>query len=233
MNKILVITSITNDKDKLLDPPKKFEGCDYVAFVDKIVDDVEIWEQKLIYNFSFIDKYKDRRNAKIYKLLSSLMFPQYDYIIWEDGNHQLKMDPQKIFEEYGNDFDLLLFKHPDRVCTYQEMNAVAQWKLDELPNIQNQFNFYKGVGMPEKWGLFEMSTFIIKNTPIINTFQLMWYEQICKFTSRDQISLPFVLWKLGNKINFKILKGYSNLFSMDGQNTGNEYFEDQGKHLKY
>ena len=87
--------------------------------------------------------------------------------------------------------------------------------------------------MPQNYGLFEMSTFIKKNTPIIKTFDLLWWEHICKFSSRDQISLPFVLWKLGDKINYKILKGYSNRITMKGDLGGNEYFEDQAVHLKY
>jgi hypothetical protein len=230
-NKILILTSITNGKDQLLDPPKKFDNCDYIAFVDKEYD-TKIWEQRPIINFSFVDRFKDRRNAKPYKILSSIMFPQYDYIIWEDGNHQLKKDPKEIIEEHGEDFDMLLFKHPDRTCTYQEMQAVAQWQLDDTHNIQNQYNHYKGVGMPDNFGLFELSTFIRKNTPVVNQLDLMWFEQICRFSSRDQISFPFLLWKLGDKFNYKILKGYSNKFTMKGEMTGNDYFEDQGRHLK-
>ena len=229
--KTLIITAITNGKDELLDPPQKFDDCDYIAFVDKQYD-VKIWEQRQIIPFSNIDKYKDRRNAKIYKILSTIMFPEYDYIIWEDGNHQLKKDPKEIYQEYGDDFDILLFKHPDRKCTYEEMNAVAYWGLDERDNVQAQLNHYMSAGMPKDWGLFEMSTFIVKNTPVVSSFQLMWYEQITKFSSRDQISLPYVLWKLRNKINYKLLKGFSNRFTMQGEVTGNDYFEDQGKHLR-
>jgi hypothetical protein len=65
-NKILILTSITNDKDQLLDPPQKFDNCDYIAFVDKEYD-TKIWEQRPIINFSFVDRFKDRRNAKPYK----------------------------------------------------------------------------------------------------------------------------------------------------------------------
>ena len=231
MNKTLILTSITNGKDKLIDPPQKFDNCDYIAFVDKQYD-TNIWEQRPIINYSFIDRFKDRRNAKPYKLISSIMFQKYEYIIWCDGNHQLKKDPEEIYKEYG-DFDILLFKHPDRTCTYHEMQAVAQWGMDDNVNVQNQYNYYKGVGMPTEFGLFEMSTFIKKNCPIINQFDLMWYEQINKFTSRDQISLPFVLWKLGDKINYKLMKGYSNRITMKGDLGGNEYFEDQAVHLKY
>jgi len=60
----------------------------------------------------------------------------------------------------------------------------------------------------------------------------MWFEQICKFSSRDQISFPFVLWKMGDKLKYKILKGHSNKFTMKGEMPDNDYFVDQGRHLK-
>jgi hypothetical protein len=231
MSKFLVITSISGGKDQLIDPPQKFDDCDYIAFVDKEYN-CKIWEQRPIINFSFLDRFKDRRNAKPYKIMSSVMFQEYDYIVWCDGNHQLKKNPKEIIEEFNDDFDFLVFKHPDRTCTYQEMQAVAQWGMDDVQNVQSQLNYYKGVGMPDNFGLFEMSTFIKKNTMATKQFDLMWFEQICKFSSRDQISFPFVLWKMGDKLKYKILKGYSNKFTMKGDLGGNEYFEDQGRHLK-
>jgi hypothetical protein len=232
MKKFLVLTSITGGKDKLLDPPQVFDNCDYIAYTDKKNNDIKVWEQRSVLEFSGIDAFKDRRNAKPYKILSAVMFPQYEYIIWEDGNHQLKVDPQTILDEYGEDVDMLLFKHPDRTCLYQELNACAQWNLDHRENLEIQFRFYKASNVPEHFGLFELSTFIVKTSEVVKQLQLMWWEQICKFSSRDQISLPYCLWKLDKKIKKKRLKGYSNLFSMDGKNTGNAYFDDQGRHLK-
>lgn len=230
--KTLVLTAITGGKDVLIDPPKRFDNCDYIAFVDKEYPNIKVWEQRSVIPFSSIDNFFDRRNAKPYKILSSIMFPEYDYIIWEDGNHQLKMDPKKIIEEYGDDADLLLFKHPDRKCVYSEIQACAGWGLDDPQTLQRQHQFYKTVGMPDNWGLFEMSTFIRKNTFAVKQFDLMWWEQICKFSSRDQISLPFVLWRLTGGINVKTLSGYANLHTMQGKMSGNIYFNDQGRHAK-
>jgi hypothetical protein len=232
MKKFLVLTSITGGKDILKDPPVVFENCDYVAYVDKKYDDIKIWEQRDVLQYSTIDPIKDRRNAKTYKILSSIMFPDYEYIIWGDGNHQLKVDPQKIIDEYGADYDIYLFKHPDRNCLYVEMSAVVQWKLDYKNLVEEQFKFYKSKGMPDNFGLYEMSTFIIKNSHHIKEFQLMWWEQIMKYSSRDQISLPYCLWKMDGKIKKRRLKGFANLHTMRGDRGGNEYFEDQGRHLK-
>lgn len=232
MKKFLVVTSITQGKDKLLDPPEKFDNCDYFAFVDKKIDDVKIWEQKDLYSYSSIDPLFNRRNAKPYKLLSTLLFPNYEYIIWCDGNHQLNVNPQTIIDEYG-DAQMYIFKHPDRTCLYDEIKACLQWRLDVPNNLESQFNYYISLGFPPNYGLYELSTFMMKNTHKVKEFQLMWFEQITKFSSRDQVSFPFCVWNTGIKEDIKLLKGFSNLFSMDGKNTGNDYFIDQGRHLKY
>lgn len=230
MKKFLVLTSITNDRDKLIDPPLAFDNCDYVAFVDK-KENVKIWEQRDVLNFSQIDRYQNRRNAKIYKIISSVMFPEYEYIIWSDGNHQLKKDPQTMIDDYG-DSDMYVFKHPDRNCVYEELHACLNWELDERINLKNQYKFYREVGYPNDNGLYELSTFMLKNTKIVKELQLMWYEQINKFSSRDQISFPFCVWKKEMKNKLKFIRGFSNIFLVDGKYIGNEYFNDQKKHLK-
>ncbi len=222
--KFLVITANLGKKDKLVDPPKSHPNCDYIAITDT-GSSTNIWKLSKPFIFSEIDKYTHRRNAKIYKVLSTLLFSQYEYIIWQDGNHQLKVDPSLILDEYG-EFDLLLFNHPHRQCAYDEMGVIYGLNLDEHPNIKNQYTHYTEQGFPKNYGLYEMTTFIKKNTPENVSLDLMWWEQICKFSSRDQCSFTYCLWKMENKLNIKTFKGHANLYA-----GGNKYFSEQEGHL--
>ena len=223
MNKFLILTANLGNKDILVDPPEKFDNCDYIAIVDKKYN-TNIWEQFSYFDFSNIDEFKNRRNAKIYKVLSTLIFPQYEYIFWHDANHQLKYDPQLILDEYG-DFDLLLFNHPHRDCCYKEMELISG-RLDSQSNIFQQHQYYQNQGMPKEFGLYEMTCYLKKNTSIITNLELMWWEQICKFSSRDQCSFTYCLWKFGTQLNIKTFKGYANLYA-----GGNKYFNEQEGHL--
>ena len=68
-----------------------------------------------------------------------------------------------------------------------------------------------GVGQenfPKKYGLYELPVIIRKNTEKIKKLNLRWWEQICRFSSRDQISMPYVLWK--TNVDIKILPGFAN-----------------------
>jgi len=181
MAKFLILTAVTGNWDDLTDPPTKFDDCDYIAFVDTPAN-VSVWEQRPAIAFSTIDKFKNRRNAKIYKALATSLFPQYEYIVWQDGNHHLVKHPQLIVDEYGS-FDLLCFKHADRNCWYQEAMCVTKWRVELPENTVAQAEFYLRQEFPQESGLYELPTFIRRNTPIVREFEFMWWEQICKFAS--------------------------------------------------
>jgi hypothetical protein len=144
----LVLTCTLGEKDILKDPPIQFESCDYIAIVD-MHHNVKVWNQFSHYDFSSIDSYKHRRNAKLYKVLSPILFPDYKYIVWHDANHQLIKDPIDIIEEYG-DQDLYLLKHPIRNCAYDEMDVVSGY-LDSQENIfQQKSNHRRSLIKPKR-----------------------------------------------------------------------------------
>lgn len=220
MGKYLVLTANIGGKDYIRDPQIVFEDCDYIAILDKSYD-LKVWKEYKYFNFSNIDRYSNRRNAKLYKVMCSMLFPEYEYIVWVDANHQLIEHPKNIIDEYG-DFDLLLFNHPHRNCIYKEMMVVSSGMgLDIKENVFSQETYYRNQGMPENYGLFEMTCFVQKNSEKNKILNLMWWEQICKFSSRDQCSFMYCLWKSGLDINIKTFKGFAKLYA-----GGNRYLSE-------
>ena len=158
MNKIAIITAVCGQNHirqdfKLKDPTKVFNGVDYIAFVEKQYD-CKIWKQIPMVDFSSDEKYKNRRNAKIYKVLPNLFLPEYDYWIWVDSNFQIIMDPNKIISDYMGDFELGLWSHRDRKCVYTEAIAVNNLSFDYKKVVDDQVSFYKSQNYPENNGLF-------------------------------------------------------------------------------
>lgn len=51
--------------------------------------------------------------------------------------------------------------------------------------------------------LAEASVIVREHTPVVNLFMCLWFNEVVRFTSRDQLSFPYVLWrlKLVKKIN--------------------------------
>ena len=203
--KIAVVTSSIGS-NKLLDPIP-FEGVDYHAFVDDNTAN-DKWTIHPVIDFSSDPIYKNRRNAKVYKILPFTFLPEYDYYFWVDSTHILEKNPFEVIDKYLIDSDVAVFKHPERNCIYSEGKIVVDIKYDHPNLVEDQLDFYRDIGYPENNGLYELPARVQRNTELTQRMGWMWWEQICMFSSRDQISFPFVCNQLGIKPS--ILPGRAN-----------------------
>ena len=106
--KIAVLTSSIGST-QLLDPIP-FDGVDYHAFVDYASDNSG-WIKHPTVPFSVDTRYKNRRDAKVYKVLPFAFLPDYDYYFWIDSTHILEADPHEIIDTYLKESDVAVFKH--------------------------------------------------------------------------------------------------------------------------
>lgn len=222
--KIAVLTSLFGSKGGLRPLSKEENGydVDYYAFVDRLHEKTEGWKQIVSPAFSCDQKYSHRRDAKPYKLSPSFFLNDYDVYLWIDSCWQIKVDPHRIRKEYLRDNDLAIFDHPHRNCAYDEAHVCLTQGgvgIDHPDLIANQIRFYESVRFPRNYGLYEMSCYMMRNNDITKKMGLMWLEQVFKFSSRDQVSFPYVLWSLKEKINISILPGY-----LHWKEHGNQFF---------
>lgn len=196
--KIAVITSVTGLKNsKILDPiSNNFSipgQVDYYAFVDR-EHDCKIWKQIDLPKYNLIDtEYADRRNAKLPKVLGSLLVPGYDYYIWHDHHCELVVKPEDVIKKYLDDADIAVFKHPHRNCVYDEIEIVQHYGVDHAKNLIEIKYFFDSNSYPRRAGLYELTSFVYRNSPKMQTAMLSWWQLICKFSSRDQISFPYIV----------------------------------------
>lgn len=171
----------------------KHESADYFAFVETELVEDTMWTPLPVSTFSCDYRYANRRNAKVYKVLPHMFVPGYDYYIWIDSTHAVKQDPIEIIETYLKDSDIALFNHPERSCVYEEAELIKQVNFDYPHLVDEQMEFYISEKYPRKNGLYELPCRIQRNTPQIQALMLTWWELICKYSSRDQLSLPYAL----------------------------------------
>lgn len=186
----------------------KHDTADYFAFVDTELREDTMWSPLSVSKFSCDVKYGNRRNAKVYKVLPHLFAPGYDYYIWIDSTHAVMEEPTKIVETYLKDSDIALFNHPERDCVYKEAELIKQVAFDYPELVDSQMSFYQTHSYPKNNGLYELPCRIQRNTPQIQALMLTWWELICKYSSRDQLSLPFALYVHG--ITPSIMPGRAN-----------------------
>lgn len=213
--KVAVVTASIG-ANELIEPPFIFKDVDFYAFVDEDKLNVDgIWKRSKFANFSSDPVYKNRRNAKIYKVLPHLFIPGYDYYIWIDSTHYVAVNPHQIIDEFLSDSDIGLFQHPERNCVYQEAQLIKDVNFDYHELVDAQIEFYRSIGYSENNGLYELPCRIQKNTLKIQECMLSWWEMICMYSSRDQLSFPYVLQK--HQIIPSIIPGFAN------QIAGNNY----------
>ena len=203
--KIAVLTSSIGANG--LRPIKKFPGVDYHAFIDD-AKDTHDWITHPVVRFSSDPTFKNRRDAKVYKILPFAFLPDYDYYFWVDSTHILDANPVEVIETYLKDSDIAVFKHPERDCIYIEGNFVKQIGFDHPNLLEDQLAFYNDMCYPKGNGLYELPARVQKNTQLTQRMGWKLWEQICMFSSRDQISFPFVCHQLGIKPS--ILPGKAN-----------------------
>ena len=90
--------------------------------------------------------------------------------------------------------------HTKRDCIYQELEAPRVKRL--VPDATRQFlrTFYKSENFPEHYGLPENPIIYRKNTYKVQLVGELWWAMMhLQAAWRDQIFLPYVMWKLGLK----------------------------------
>jgi len=201
-NKIAVITAITGGKDNL-SPAPKLHQVDCVLFVDEIPKDDKGWNVFLLPQFSQLTR-ADRRNAKIPKILPFMFLHGFDFVVWQDGGHMLQVHPEKLVQKYliDQDKDIAAFKHgrafvgQDHNCIYKEAENIKKIGFLEDPKvIDEQIAAYRAEEYPEDYGLSCNAGMIWRNCESNWRLGLTWWEQICRYSSRDQMSFFYSLWK--------------------------------------
>jgi len=140
-------------------------------------------------------------DAKRFKVLPHLYFPWHEYTVWVDGNIRLKRTPEAIVETYLGDDDFGLFAHPYRKTVWQEFEALRTQPRFADPFLQKQLAeqaaFYREAGLPADAQLYECNFMVRRNVERVSRIMDAWWSEICRWQWRDQVSLPYVLWKHG------------------------------------
>ncbi|KAL2318654.1 hypothetical protein Fmac_032530 [Flemingia macrophylla] len=130
--------------------------------------------------------FQPRVHLDIIQMLSHRLFPQSKYSIWVDSKSQFRRDPLGVLEAllWRTNCILAISEHGARSSVYDEAKAVVKKNIAKPEEVEVQLNQYRKDGLPEnkrfngKKALCEASVIVVR------------------FTSRDQLSFPYVLWRL-------------------------------------
>lgn len=190
--KIVIYTALFGDYEELLDPKFIDDRFDYVCFTDNPDLKSNVWEIRLIDNMNL----DNVRKAREVKILPHKFLKDYDYSIWVDAGFQIVGDLYDFINRESTGKSMLAIIHSDRNCVYDEAEVCIKSQKDDINRIKNQVNNYKKNHFPEEFGLIESGFLFRKhNDPDLINVMEDWYFEVVNFSKRDQLSLPYVLWK--------------------------------------
>ena len=191
---IVVYTTLFGSFDELK-PIEAIPGIDFLCFTDSS-DSVKGWTTVLVE-----DRCDDANlSAKEYKVLPHRFLTKYRYSLYVDASFFFFGDLANFIGRwlYGRRF--VMFRHAERNDAYDEAEAVLCNFRHEPKAVVDQMAHYEHKGLPHGAGLAEAG-FIWREhgNPDISRLMETWWEQITRFTKRDQLSLCFLMWETGSR----------------------------------
>ncbi|XP_058763568.1 probable hexosyltransferase MUCI70 [Vicia villosa] len=170
---------------------------------------IGLWRIIVARNLPYTDA---RRTGKIPKLLLHRMAPNARYSIWLDGKLELVVDPYQILERFlwRTNATFAISKHYRRFDVFVEAEANKAAAKYDNASIDFQIDFYKNEGLtpyseaklPLISDVPEGCVIIREHIPISNLFTCLWFGEVDRFTSRDQISFSTVRDKFLSRVDF-------------------------------
>ncbi|KAJ4827735.1 hypothetical protein Tsubulata_036810 [Turnera subulata] len=166
---------------------------------------VGLWRIVVVRNLPYEDM---RRTGKVPKFLSHRLFPSSRYSIWVDSKMRLDADPLMIIEYFlwRTRSEFAISNHYDRHCVWDEVLQNKRLNKYNHTAIDEQFNFYRSDGLtkfnasdpniPLPSYVPEGSFIVRAHTPMSNLFSCLWFNEVDRFTSRDQLSFAYTYLKL-------------------------------------
>ena len=192
-NKLVVYTANIGDYDELEDPQFVDPNIEYVCFTDDANFKSDIWQVRLL-NPNEIGE--NALKVRELKFFPHKLFPEYDMSIWVDSKYVIKGDIRDYVAKYYQGNKLLFFPHYFRDCIYDEAVRCIQLQKGDPAIIEQQITHYRNQGYPEHNGMCEGACIVREHNDIrLQELMEAWWLEVNRFSRRDQISLPYVMWK--------------------------------------
>ena len=204
-NECVVYTCVTGGYDQIMQEPLT-KRHQFIYFTDEErKSNSDYWTVTPVENL----KWKGNQINRYYKLHPSEFLQPYRYSMYIDGDVQIISDITPFFDAAKESkYGIAMHAHSDRNCVYKEAQACILLRRGDKDAILKQTEQYRKDGFPENFGMCMAKMIVIDNeNPYSKIILDAWWDEFIRSKSgRDQLSFPYVIWKMGYKIeDFAIL----------------------------
>lgn len=211
--KYVVYTAIFNNYDWLKEPVFVPDDVDFVCYSDSPSLKSKHWK---IVRMDLKGLSPSLLNREIKLLYPYTELRNYDYSLYVDGSMMIKGDVSTFLRKYAQMRPVLMnFKHPNKDCLFEEINYCIQRGRGIAEKLEEQGKIYKDNGMPKHYGLSDNKILLRDNHSELGEKMMReWYHHVITYSGRDQVCLPYILFKNQQKYSF-----------FDEKIEKNDYFE--------
>ncbi len=187
---VIVYTANFGGKDVFKEPKVVAEGVRYVYYTDQYFqsDTWEVHRMSSVLNSTILSKW--------YKMHPHELFPG-ETTLWMDANLISIKDPTALT---GCE-NMLVETHLHRCCAYQEAEYCIRKKKGDKEDLLRQMADYRRLEYPRGYGLFTNRVIVRQPTEAAIEVNKLWWKHIVGYSTRDQVSLPYVLRDLSLSID--------------------------------
>ena len=201
-----VVYSALLGKYDRIQPFNLQKGFDFILFTDltNINNNETNWTILPLpkeLNHLNLSKFKKQRFIKLHP---HLFFQNYNLSIYIDTSFQIKRDLNEfLLRILTPEYNIYNFEHPDRNIIFVELSAVVELKKEKEIMSKIIRERYIKENFPDNNGLIE-GCLIIRRHNEKECIYLMnkWFEEVEKYSYRDQLSFNYLIWKTGIKIKY-------------------------------
>ncbi len=227
MKNVAIYTAIYGEYDDLKPIPKGMAGYKFICFTDnkEWIEKGKVKGYEIRPGTSELED--NGKNSRRYKTLSHTYLPEFDFTVWVDGSIRLKPAFREYIEKNLRLANISMLTHPQRNCIYDEAEICIALKKDKKSIIEKQMKYYKEEGYPEDNGMVSAGIIVRNNNAEeIKKFNEEWWNQIQKYSRRDQLSFNYLIWKRKIYYNENHLDLFNNpYFTVEDESHWNPKFK--------
>lgn len=195
--KCAVYTCITGDYDVVEEPEISSTECDYYLISDRKPNHLSVFKWINIDDIVPDIMMDNRRKNRFCKINAPVIFSQYEYSIYVDGNIKIIGDVIKCLDKIGKS-GMAAYRFPFGDCLYAHALTIVVAKVERNNLIFQQIADYFKAGMPKHYGMFECGVLVRDNkNSLCKNVMKDWWSEVLRRVNRDQISFTYCLWRNG------------------------------------
>lgn len=190
VSKSKVVYSVLFGNHDVLPNIQEDEGVEFIVFTDNPASIDPPWRAV------FVDStiHGARRSGRYLKCLAHYLFPGVEKCLYMDASFKL-INPLRRFLKDYHGLRFAIFIHPDRHDILEESIACAKANKEDAQTLQKQVAYYRLNGLPNPSGCYATGILLRNLTdPAVMSINETWCAELATWSTRDQISLPYVFW---------------------------------------